>query len=113
MREPAWVFAVSTSTRNITIRAFRLSPLAPRWGDRELQTLGNAGSNWYQDDRTYDLYDEMSCTKGRHTIMAGVEFRRLTMGREASNNPLGLFNFAAGTAGSNSTGYAGADFVWD
>jgi hypothetical protein len=75
------------------------------------QTLGNAGSNWYQDDRTYDLYDEVSYTHGRHTIMAGVEFRRLTLGREASNNPLGLFNFAAGTAGSNSTGYATADFV--
>jgi hypothetical protein len=74
-------------------------------------TLGNAGSNWYQDDRTYDLYDELSYTKGRHTIMGGVEFRRLTLGREASNNPLGLFNFAAGTAGSNSTGNAAADFV--
>jgi len=75
------------------------------------QTFGNAGSNWYQDDRTYDLYDELSYTRGRHTIMTGVEFRRLTLGREASNNPLGLFNFAAGTAGVNSTGYATADFV--
>ena len=75
------------------------------------QTLGNAGSNWYQDDRTYDFYDELSYTRGKHTIMSGVEFRKLTLGREASNNPLGLFNFAAGTAGSNSTGYATADFV--
>jgi Carboxypeptidase regulatory-like domain len=75
------------------------------------QSLGNAGSNWYQDDRTYDLYDELSYTHGRHTIMGGVEFRRLTLGREASNNPLGLLNFAAGTAGSNSTGYAYSDFV--
>jgi hypothetical protein len=74
-------------------------------------TLGNAGSNWFQDDRTYDLYDELSWTKGRHNIMGGVEFRRLTLGREASNNPLGLFNFAAGTAGSNSTGNAASDFV--
>jgi hypothetical protein len=73
--------------------------------------LGNAGSNWYQDDRTYDFYDELSYTHGKHTIMGGVEFRKLTLGREASNNPLGLFNFAAGTAGSNSTGYATADFV--
>jgi hypothetical protein len=32
------------------------------------QTFGNAGSNWYQDDRTYDLYDEISYTRGRHTI---------------------------------------------
>ncbi|MEA2539806.1 MAG: hypothetical protein QOH35_1172, partial [Acidobacteriaceae bacterium] len=75
------------------------------------QTLGNAGSNWYQDDRTLDFYDELSWTHGKHTIMGGVEFRKLTLGREASNNPLGLFNFAAGTAGTNSTGYATADFV--
>jgi hypothetical protein len=75
------------------------------------QTLGNAGSNWYQDDRTYDFYDELSYTHGRHTIMGGVEFRRLTLGREASNNPLGSFTFAAGTAGTNSTGYATSDFV--
>jgi hypothetical protein len=75
------------------------------------QTLGNAGSNWYQDDRTYDFYDELSYTHGRHTIMGGVEFRRLTLGREASNNPLGSFTFAAGTAGTNSTGYAASDFV--
>jgi hypothetical protein len=40
-----------------------------------------------------------------------VEFRRLTLGREASNNPLGSFTFAAGTAGTNSTGYAASDFV--
>lgn len=77
----------------------------------DYQGLGNDGSNWYQDDRTYDFYDELSYTHGRHTIMGGVEFRRLTLGREASDDPLGLFNFAAGTAGSNSTGYAGADFV--
>ena len=77
----------------------------------DYQTLGNDGSNWYQDDRTYDFYDELSYTHGRHTIMGGVEFRRLTLGREASNDPLGLFNFAAGTAGSNSTGYDAADFV--
>jgi hypothetical protein len=75
------------------------------------QTLGNAGSNWYQDDRTYDFYDELSYTHGRHTIMGGVEFRRLTLGREASNNPLGSFTFSAGTAGTNSTGYAASDFV--
>ncbi len=57
------------------------------------QTLGNAGSNWYQDDRTLDFYDELSWTHGKHTIMGGVEFRKLTLGREASNNPLGCFHF--------------------
>lgn len=75
------------------------------------QGVGNAGSNWFQDDRTYDLYDELSYTKGKHNIMGGVEFRRLTLGREAENNPLGLFTFSAGTAGVTSTGNAAADFV--
>jgi Carboxypeptidase regulatory-like domain len=75
------------------------------------QGLGNAGSNWYQDDRTYDFYDELSYTHGKHNIMGGVEFRRLTLGREASNNPLGDFTFTGGTAGVTSTGYAASDFV--
>jgi hypothetical protein len=75
------------------------------------QGVGNAGSNWFQDDRTYDLYDEVSYTRGHHRIMAGAEFRRLTLGREASNNPLGQFTFSAGVAGVTSTGYSAADFV--
>jgi len=76
-----------------------------------VQGVGNGGSNWFQDDRTYDLYDEISWTRGRHNIMAGAEFRRLALGREASNNPLGAFNFLAGQAGIYSTGDARADFV--
>jgi len=75
------------------------------------QGVGNAGSNWFQDDRTYDLYDQVSWTRGHHRIMAGLEFRRLTLGREASNQPLGQFSFSAGQAGVTSTGYAPADFV--
>ena len=96
MREPAWAFPGSTSTRKygnpgIPVITFGTSG-AGITGN--YQTLGNAGSNWYQDDRTYDFYDELSYTRGKHTIMGGVEFRKLTLGREASNNPLGLFNFA-------------------
>jgi len=76
-----------------------------------VQGVGNSGSNWFQDDRTYDLYDEISWTRGRHNIMAGAEFRRLALGRMASNTPLGGFTFAAGQAGVFSTGDARADFV--
>jgi hypothetical protein len=75
------------------------------------QGVGNAGSNWFQDDRTYDLYDQVSYMRGHHRIMAGLEFRRLTLGREASNQPLGQFTFSAGQAGVTSTGYAAADFI--
>jgi Carboxypeptidase regulatory-like domain len=78
-------------------------------------TLGNTGANWFQDDRTIDGYDELSWTHGRHNIMAGLELRKLTIGREAANDARGVFNFN-GTPGSpdtgyTSTGYGAADFV--
>jgi hypothetical protein len=83
--------------------------------------VGNAGSNWFQDDRTYDLYEQLSYTKGRHNIMAGAEFRRLTLGREATNDPVGVINFSATTCKPGlsgacsaplvSSGYSAADFV--
>jgi hypothetical protein len=75
---------------------------------------GNDASNWYQDDRTLDGYDQLSWTHGKHTIMAGVELRRLTIGREATNDPRGSFTFAGTSptsAGYTSTGYGAADFV--
>ena len=84
-------------------------------GNNNGPTLGNTGANWYQDDRTIDGYDELSYTRGRHNIMAGLELRKLTIGREAANDARGLFNFN-GTPGSadsgyTSTGYGAADFV--
>ena len=42
-----------------------------------------SGDNWIQDDRTYQIYDQISWTKGRHNLMAGVDFRRLNIGRAA------------------------------
>ena len=84
-------------------------------GNNNGPTLGNTTANWYQDDRTIDGYDEVSYTRGRHNIMAGLELRKLTIGREAANDARGLFNFN-GTPGSadsgyTSTGYGAADFV--
>ena len=84
--------------------------------------IGNAGSNWFQDDRTYDLYDQLSYTRGKHNFMAGFELRRMTLGREATNDPLGLINFTSTPCTPNtitgncagpliSTGFAAADFV--
>jgi hypothetical protein len=78
-------------------------------------TLGNTSANWYQDDRTIDGYDELSYTLGRHNIMAGIELRKLTIGREAANDARGIFNFngtpGSAAAGYTSTGYGAADFV--
>lgn len=87
------------------------NPGVPVVGITNYQGVGNAGSNWFQDDRTYDFYDELSFTHGKHNIMGGVEFRRLTIGRVASNQPLGQFSFTAGAAGVTSTGFAASDFV--
>ena len=69
-------------------------------------TLGNAGSNWYQDDTTWHGYDQVSYRRGSHNIMAGVEVRKLTTGRAAANNPRGLFNFTGSRSGN-----AAADFI--
>ncbi|MGO4516808.1 carboxypeptidase regulatory-like domain-containing protein [Terriglobus sp. 2YAB30_2] len=56
--------------------------------------LGSSGSNWKQDDRTVHAYDQISWTKGRHTIMAGADIRRMTIGRAAQNDPRGNFTFS-------------------
>jgi hypothetical protein len=76
--------------------------------------LGNSSANWYQDDRTIDGYEQISYVLGKHNIMAGVELRKLTIGREAANDARGVFNFqpgASGETGITSTGYGASDFV--
>jgi hypothetical protein len=69
-------------------------------------TIGNAGANWFQDDTTWHGYDQISYTHGKHSIMAGVELRKLTTGRSAANSPRGIFNFTG-----QLTGNAAADFI--
>jgi Carboxypeptidase regulatory-like domain len=68
--------------------------------------IGNNGTNWFQDDRNLDGYDQISYSHGRHNIIAGLEIRKLETGRIAANEALGLFTFN-GTV----TNDARADFV--
>ena len=68
-------------------------------------SIGNNGTNWFQDDRAIDAYDQVSYTRGKHNYMACIEFRRLETGRIATNESLGEFTFN-GTV----TGYGAADF---
>jgi hypothetical protein len=68
--------------------------------------FAQASSNWYQNDSTEQLSDQISWNHGSHNIMAGLEFRRLATGRAAVNNARGLFTF-----NGSLTGYAPADFV--
>ncbi len=70
------------------------------------QGLGAEGTNWYQDDRTMHGYDQISYTFGKHNIMAGVDIRRMTIGRAATNQNRGQFNFTG-----NYSGNAAADFL--
>ncbi len=68
--------------------------------------LNNAASNWYQNDSTNQASEQISWNHGSHSIMAGMEFRRLATGRAAVNNPRGVFTF-----NGLLTGYAAADFI--
>jgi hypothetical protein len=68
--------------------------------------IGNNGSNWFQDDRTLDGYEQISYSRGKHNIIAGVELYRLSTGREATNESLGEFVF-----NGSATGDSRADFV--
>ena len=68
--------------------------------------FGNGGTNWFQDDKTWQGFDQISWNKGAHNIMAGAELRKLTTGRAAVNSPRGVFNFTG-----QYTGYAPADFL--
>jgi len=68
--------------------------------------LGRGDTNWFQTDAAWHGTDSFTWTHGAHTIIAGVEFRKLITGRLAVNNAQGLFNFD-GTY----TGNAAADFM--
>jgi hypothetical protein len=68
--------------------------------------FSNASTNWYQDDKTWQGSDQISWTRGSHTIMAGAELRKLITGRQSGNSPRGIFSF-----NGLFTGYAPADFM--
>jgi hypothetical protein len=68
--------------------------------------VGNNGTNWFQDDRTINAYEQISYTRGRHNIMAGVEFRKLDTGRIATNISLGQFVFDGSVTGDSRADFA-------
>jgi hypothetical protein len=76
------------------------------------QGIAQSGTNWYQDDRQLSLYDQISYTMGKHALMAGVSFRKMTIGRSAANTARGLFTFDATLNGPTSgTGDGAAAFI--
>ena len=67
-------------------------------------SINQGSTNWIQDDRTLQAYDQISWTKNKHSFMAGVDLRRLTIGRVAANNGQGVISFAAVQTGVNCAG---------
>ncbi len=82
------------------------NPGIPDFSITSFNGFGNGGTNWYQNDSTHQLSEQVSWARGSHNIMAGMEFRRLATGRIAVNAPRGTFSFTG--ALSN---YAPADFM--
>jgi hypothetical protein len=76
------------------------------------QGIAQTGTNWYQDDRQLTFYDQISYTMGKHSLMAGVSFRKMTIGRSAANTARGQFNFDGTLNGAtNGAGDAAAAFI--
>jgi len=65
-----------------------------------------SSSNWFQNDRTYQLSNTFSVFKGAHSIAAGIDSRQVQTNRTANNNPRGGFNFNA-----QMTGFGPSDFM--
>ena len=83
-------------------------PGIPVFSISGFMTLGNAGTNWLQEDTTWQGTDSFNWTKGAHTLIFGAELRKLITSRSAVNQPNGLFTFANTPA---ITGYAASDFM--
>ena len=82
------------------------NPGIPDFNITGFNSLNSSGTNWYQNDSTNQLSEQISWNHGSHNVMAGFELSRLATGRAAVNSARGAFNFN-GTL----TGYAPADFI--
>lgn len=82
------------------------NPGIPDFNVTGFNGLSNSGTNWYQNDSTNQVSEQISWNHGNHTVMAGFELSRLATGRAAVNSARGAFTFN-GTL----TGYAPADFI--
>jgi Carboxypeptidase regulatory-like domain/TonB dependent receptor-like, beta-barrel len=82
------------------------NPGIPDFSITGFNGFGNGGTNWYQNDSTVQISEQISWSHGSHNVMAGAEFRRLATGRAAVNSARGTFTFNGVL-----TGYAPADFI--
>jgi hypothetical protein len=82
------------------------NPGLPEFNVTGFTGWGVSGTNWYQDDSTWQGAEQLSWNKGNHNLMFGAEFRKLETGRAATNSSRGFFNFTG-----QFSNYAPADFI--
>jgi hypothetical protein len=82
------------------------NPGIPTITNTGFMSLGNASTNWFQFDTTWQGTDSFTYTHGAHTLIAGAELRKLITSRSAVNSADGTFTFT-----NNYTGYALANFM--
>ena len=82
------------------------NPGIPTISNTGFMGLGNAMTNWFQFDTTWQGTDSFTYTHGEHTVIAGAELRKLITSRSAVNNANGMFTFTNGY-----TGYPQANFM--
>jgi Carboxypeptidase regulatory-like domain/TonB dependent receptor-like, beta-barrel len=82
------------------------NPGTPEFNVSGFSGWGNAGTNWFQLDHTWQASEQISWSRRNHSIMAGAELRKLYTSRSAANSPRGIFTF-----NGQFSGYAPADFM--
>jgi hypothetical protein len=83
------------------------NPGIPSFFITDMPELGAGGTNWLQEDTTFQLADVLAYSHGSHNIRTGFDLRRLATGRAAANESRGRFNFTGQMTG----GHAAADFM--
>ena len=105
-----WVNGVSGAGRDLGIPGFDDTQYGnfglPAISISTFTGVGSSGNNWFQFDKTFQLSNVLSHTRGNHNIRAGVDVRKLQTGRRAQNNARGSFTF-----NGDITGYSFADFM--
>ena len=82
------------------------NPGLPSVNVSTFSSLAAGGTNWYQFDTTFQASDVLAWNHGSHSVRTGFDLRRLATGRQAANDPRGLFNFTG-----DISGYSVADFM--
>jgi Carboxypeptidase regulatory-like domain/TonB dependent receptor len=99
-----YVNNLTTASKDLGIPGFDADvrfgdPGIPVFSNTGMMTLGNAATNWFQLDATWQGTDSFTWTHGAHTLIFGAELRKLITSRAAVNNSKGMFTFSGGFTG--------------